>query len=502
MKLKFIHNFRVLEIVDCTEIELEQLKIMTLAKWVQFKRNGFGKNTREFKEKSYLHHGRYIPGGFWHKALSLKNIGYDVTIENLSDFTRNISYDDFQDWCVEINTKYKTPYWYQSKGVWLGIKYRISRGQFATGAGKTFMMYLMSRWLLEHELEDHEKVLIVVPSITLVRQTAADFNEYHLDGDYQVDQIYGGSKRTKDSRIVVGNIDSLVNYDGDFFSEFGAVLYDEAHKLASDTYQRINEYTMQNNLKVIWAASGTFHPIKDAKDFPAMSISGPVLMDVKAHQLIKEGALTPVKIKQVKFKYSPEVNLRFYSQEELENDANLYQIETKFVRRIKERVIKIGQIVEKIKFNQLLLFKDRAYCHIFHKFLEAKLPDYRVMTIHGDIKADERDEIKELTETNMKVIICATYGTMSTGVSINNLSTLHFVEGSKSFIMVQQSIGRTLRLHKDKKEAILMDYSDKFEKPNDDFPGPKDNISQRHARSRRAIYKKEKFPFDGHWVQL
>lgn len=502
MKLRFVHNFRVLEIIECSDIEYQQLEITTLAKWVEFRRGSFGKTTKEFKERSYLHHNKFIPGGFWHKILSLKDKGYKVEIENLKDLINDIDYDEFTEWCASINTKYKTPYWYQAKGVWQGLKYRISRGQFATGAGKTFMMYLMSRYLLEHSLESHEKVLIVVPSITLVRQTAGDFQEYHLDGPYPLDQIYGNSKRCKESRIVVGNIDSLINYDSDFFEQFGAVLYDEAHKLASDTYQRINEYTMKNNLKIIWAASGTFHNIKDAKDFPAMAISGPILMDVKAWQLIEQGALTPVKIKQIHFKYPEKINKQFYELEGIENSADLYRIETQFLRTLKLRVITIGNIIEKIKFNQLLLFKDRAYCNVYHRYLEQVLENHRVVTIHGDIKADERDEIKKLTEDNMNVIICATYGTMSTGVSINNLSTLHFMEGSKSFIMVQQSIGRTLRLHPEKKEAILMDYADKFEKPNDTTPGPKDNISQRHARARRAIYRKEKFPFNIIKVQL
>jgi superfamily II DNA or RNA helicase len=488
MIFRFIHNFRILEILKCTEIELEQLRLISTAKWVAY--NG---KKRENMQKAYLHNSTYLPGGFWKKLLELNAANWSVKIENIADFVNQISLEDFNDWVDELDLpEDKNPRWYQRKGAWLAVKYRISRGEFATSAGKTLIVYLVCRWILDKLINSQERILIVVPSVMLVKQTAKEFNEFSK-GQIEADQIYGGSKRNKESQICIGNIDSLINYDSDFFKDFSSIIYDEAHKLMTPSYQSVIEFMHEKDLKVIYSVSGTFYGREKAEDFPAESISGPILMRVGAKQLMDEGSIAPLKIIALKLMYSVQTCCDYYNAAKCQFSDSRYAFEMKFIRTRASRFLEITKIVTSGQYNQLMLFKSVEYCKAFYKFINIKYPHKLCMMIHGDIDQATRDEIKALTEKESNVIIVATYACMSTGVSINNLSSLHLCESAKSFIMIRQSIGRTLRLHPLKEYAMCFDYSDHFIKHDKSWGGPKQNITAKHFKERKKIYAEQKF---------
>jgi superfamily II DNA or RNA helicase len=81
-----------------------------------------------------------------------------------------------------------------------------------------------------------------------------------------------------------------------------------------------------------------------------------------------------------------------------------------------------------------------------------------------------------------KYIICATYGTFSTGINIPNLGHLIFAAPYKSKIRILQSIGRVLRKHASKNGAIIYDLVDHNNKW---FP--------KYGDIRLRFYDKEKF---------
>ena len=58
-----------------------------------------------------------------------------------------------------------------------------------------------------------------------------------------------------------------------------------------------------------------------------------------------------------------------------------------------------------------------------------------------------------------------------------------FAGGGKSFIRTIQSIGRGLRLHKDKEKLVIIDLADDL------------RYGQRHVEKRKEIYTSEKIPF-------
>ena len=92
-------------------------------------------------------------------------------------------------------------------------------------------------------------------------------------------------------------------------------------------------------------------------------------------------------------------------------------------------------------------------------------------------------------EKNSVKVLVASYGTLSTGVSITAIFNVIFADSFKSEQIIIQSIGRALRLHSDKKKANIFDLVDVFNSNN------MGNILFRHFKEREKFYIKRQYPY-------
>ena len=107
----------------------------------------------------------------------------------------------------------------------------------------------------------------------------------------------------------------------------------------------------------------------------------------------------------------------------------------------------------------------------------------------GNTDKDIREEYKKKMEAGAQVVIVASYGTFSTGISINKIHNIFFTESFKSEVIIRQSIGRGLRIGDSKKEATLFDIADDFR------IGKHVNFTLNHFGERLKIYDEEKFKY-------
>lgn len=99
---------------------------------------------------------------------------------------------------------------------------------------------------------------------------------------------------------------------------------------------------------------------------------------------------------------------------------------------------------------------------------------------------DKRKITKE--EEATKVLI-ASFGTLSTGVSIKAIFNVIFADSFKSEQIIIQSIGRALRLHHEKEKAVIFDLVDVFD--SNDFS----NVLWSHFKERKKFYDKRQYPY-------
>ena len=66
----------------------------------------------------------------------------------------------------------------------------------------------------------------------------------------------------------------------------------------------------------------------------------------------------------------------------------------------------------------------------------------KIFFVHGGVDAEDREQVRSITEQENDAIIVASSGTFSTGINIKNLHNVIFASPSKSRIRNLQSIGR------------------------------------------------------------
>ena len=118
------------------------------------------------------------------------------------------------------------------------------------------------------------------------------------------------------------------------------------------------------------------------------------------------------------------------------------------------------------------------------------LEQREVFFVHGGVAAEEREKVREITETQNNAIIIASYGTFSTGINIKNLHNVIFASPSKSRIRNLQSIGRVLRKGSNKTKATLYDIADDISYKS------RRNYSLNHLIERIKVYNEENFNYD------
>jgi len=342
-----------------------------------------------------------------------------------------------------------------------------------TGSGKSLIIYGLIR------LATTGRVLIVVPTTSLVEQMYKDFKDYGFDSDENCHKIYSGHDKNTDKRIVITTWQSVYKLPKAWFKDFSMVIGDEAHLFKATSLKTLMEKCENAMLRF-----GTTGTLDDAKTHKLMleGLFGQVRRFTTSKQLMKDGQLAKLKINCLMLNYSDEVrnSTKKYS----------YQEEMDFLVSHAPRNNFIKNLALDQTGNTLLLFQYvEKHGKILYEMIKEKVGDRKVFFVYGGVNANEREDIRAITEKETDAIIVASYGTFSTGINIRNLHNIIFASPSKSKIRNLQSIGRGLRLGDNKEEATLYDISDDLSR------GAHKNYTLDHAVERIKQYNEEKFKY-------
>lgn len=436
-----------------------------------------------------------IPIGLWSEVLEIgKEYGYEFHIEGIERlFLTDLKLEDFKAWVDEFfEDSDIEPRDYQIEAAWKIVKFRYSVSEIATSSGKTLISFMIFAFLKSQGYI--RKFLMIVPSTNLVIQGTEDFEDYGIDKiGSKIQQIGGGSKMREGCDVVIGTFQSLVKKDKDYFEEFDAVFIDEAHHTNSTSIKKI----MSNCMHTGWrfGLTGTLTKRGSADHLTIQQYLGPVLVEISPDFLFRNNYATPVAIKIVILDWlSPEYKDKLAdlksSSEKMEGN-DLYNLERKLVISNKARLNYIVDFINKTSKNSLVLFqsvKDEYGRNIWNGIRETNATK-EAFYVDGDTNEQLREEYKSRMETGENKVLIATYGTFSTGISINNLHNIFLVESYKSEVLIKQSLGRGMRKMEGKEKVNIIDFVDDFS-----TVGYK-NYLMKHSEARIAIYKNENFDY-------
>lgn len=439
----------------------------------------FIKSFNKTIEYSYLVRDIMFPIQFWQDVKTqidkIVKPGSEEYPEIINEeiLYHNIDEDEFWEWLNTLNLPekyngiYTEKYEYQPKSVLGALKNRMSRIEVGTGGGKTLITYLFCRNIIEHKLYtyqangDPRRILIVVPRKDLCIQLKSDFADYDSNRNEKinVETIFSGGIRSIDAQVTVGTYQSLCEYDQEYFDQFSTIILDEVH--TGKSYSIINKiYSKCMYLERTFGMTGTMPDYQTLDYLHIVAMCGPLVYTKKTKDLMEDGNVVPVKIQIVRINYDEAKDYSKNLKEQGIVGTDKWRLEKTWFQENEKRNLLILKLIKNIPGNSIILVDTKSYIHLLYDYLSNECPEKQFGKIYGDIDTDERTRIKQLMEVNDNVVMIATYGTMSTGVSIKRVNNVFFVDGGKSEIRINQSIGRGLRLHPLKDHLNLFDFQD------------------------------------------
>ena len=310
----------------------------------------------------------------------------------------------------------------------------------------------------------------------------------------KVDEIFSEKPRkVRDGEIpnvCIGTYQSLVKYPDDFFQSFDIVVVDEGHTIKSVSLDAILSKTFLN-AKYRIGMSGTFPKDGTAELLSIQSLTGPVITTVKAKQLMDKGLITPIRINAMILNYDEhEFAEKMFMIKKRGDGQKAHLLEKEYAQKSLRRKLFFRKLIEKFTDNSLVLFHNVIYGRELYEYLRDNVIDKHFYFIDGSTSNEKREVIKKLMEENNDTpkILIASFGTFSTGINIKAIMNIILADSFKSFKIIQQSIGRGLRLHSDKTKLVVFDIVDRF------HISFENTLYKQYIHRRDNIYKEQEFP--------
>lgn len=223
----------------------------------------------------------------------------------------NMSIEEFrkivEDWGLNLELR-----GYQYEAPWKILHCHQSMSELATRSGKTLMAYVIFRYMIEHG--GAHNMLMVVPSISLVKQGVGDMNEYQEF--FTTESVWAKGEYCEGANLTIGTFQSLVkrccrgkrgainkHYNPKFFDKFDVVCIDECHKAECESIKQIMAQPFIKNAKLIFGFSGTLPDKGTIESFACQSLLGPCIQKIETIELVNAGYLAKPIITQIRINY-------------------------------------------------------------------------------------------------------------------------------------------------------------------------------------------------------
>ena len=428
-----------------------------------------------------------LPAGLvYHLIQFCKTRGYDVepvkTPYGMPHSEDKVEAKDLLDFVERLNLPFKIRE-YQFMAMMEGLRKKRAILLSPTGSGKSLIIYTLMSWFLSRH---KKKVLVIVPTTSLVEQMDSDFVSYNMP-EGLVHKIYSGKDKDTDKPIVVSTWQSIYKLPKAWFQQFGMVIGDECHGFKSKSLMQIMNKATEASYR--FGLTGTLDGTQ-THELVLQGLFGKIFKVTTTKALQDDNTLAPLDIKRVVLDYG--------QKERREFDAKTYQEEIEWIVGNERRNKFISNLAVDQTGNTLVLFNyvEKHGKPLFDLINSKVTEDRKVFFVSGQVDTSDREAIRGIVEKQKDAIIVASLGTFSTGINIRNLHNIVFASPSKSQIRVLQSIGRGLRKSEDGSATKLYDIIDNLEH-ND-----KKNFAILHSEERLKIYQREKFNHKTYRIEI
>ena len=235
------------------------------------------------------------------------NIEYDGIETHYFKRRMQHSLEEFIEIVDSWNLKYK-PRPYQYEVAYKVLTYYQSLSIAATRAGKTLISYIVFRYAIEYL--GVKKILMIVPSIDLVKQGYNDFSDYAEF--FNTECVWGGGKLVESSNLTIGTFQSLIKfldkkskkYNPHFYDDYDCVFVDEVHRATAAQTKTIISQPFMKTAKLVFGMTGTLPKEHTIPRYVLHSLLGSKIQEITPKELMDAGYIANVDIRQIRLHYN------------------------------------------------------------------------------------------------------------------------------------------------------------------------------------------------------
>jgi superfamily II DNA or RNA helicase len=371
-------------------------------------------------------------------------------------------------------------YDYQAESI--SIMLSSGRGviKLPTGSGKSIVVGGFVRTILDENPD--LKITCMVPNIGLLNQLYKEFTE--VCGINSVTRWSGKHVPDLDASVLICNNQILVVDPKNTHKLIGdrdVIIIDECHKIKKGG--KINSVIHDFSSNNIYGLTGTI-PKEMIDAWNIIGKIGPIIYSKSSSEIRTSAqSIAPVEVKVLKLIHNKRPKKYKAKKFEAFAPTGQYNNEIDFLYESPWRNQFISDIATKLKGNVLILVDKLDHGRRLKDIL-GQSTNKTVEWIYGDLPVEDRQDIQDRMEVNDDIACIAMAQIFSTGISIKNLKYIVFVCIGKSFTLVVQSIGRSLRLHENKSKSIIFDISDNT------------TYSENHLEERLKFYIEEEINYE------
>lgn len=414
-----------------------------------------------------------------HFPTGLLSIARDFFLENGIEFETIDTREEFDLKPISLSNFY-TIRDYQSDVIYSAIKKQRGIIKAATGAGKSVMagaiialtgafpacFFVTTKDLLYQAKEEFERLIekngipvtvgvigdgrcdiedINVMTVqTAVRSLGRKYEKFDEEDDDAIESCLGEvSNKDRIKKLLISS---------------RMIIADEVQHFAASSCQIISDYC--SSARYRYGISAT--PWRDLDDDILIDACfGKLISNISASSLIEKKVLVPPKIYFVKIK--TKIGGTFADVYRRGIVENTYR--NTVIKNLAQQMVEDGR-------QTLILVK-----HISHgEVLQDMIPGS--IFVHGSVANKSRKNTLDMMRAGKHMCIIAS-SIFDEGIDVKPLSALILAGSGKSPTRALQRIGRVIRCHDGKKDAIIIDFFDEMK------------YMKKHSQARRKIYKTE-----------
>ena len=344
----------------------------------------------------------------------------------------------------------------------------------ATGAGKSVIVAMLAKTL--HDLSGGKRVLCLAPSAILTEQ---NHEKYLAIGEKA--SIYSASiSKSLRHQVIFATPLTFKKVARRLGSEFAGVIVDECHGITDSIKQIIDDMRQSSPTLRVCGLSATpfrlqtgfiFGVDPDGKALPESIARDPYfhqcVYSIGARMLLDLGFLTPLR--------AGEINASKYETDGLKVQSNgqfsAATVKAAFEGWGRRTAAIVADVVAQTQdaTGVMLFAATRQHAR---EIMASLHPDNSAM-IDGETPKGEREKIVRDFKAG-KFLYLVSVGTLTTGFDAPNVSHIAILRATESVSLLQQIMGRGMRLFDGKTECVVFDYAGNFEKhcPDGDLYAP------------------------------